>query len=200
MTDKEEATKLGLDEKKELVGVTQEYLRDRLTRFLGYKLILQKRADEYALKIETCEADLRAKKVDAAQSERVIEKDQPDVAGDLTSINTYMCGYVRAGASLKDLMLTAFARGWLSLSDFRADQNLIAAELRDAKLAVRPNALLFNGWKLSFDVPGVTLGELLAPSKDAKLKAWTTAKLRSGKGGGPDAKTCLPGGEGVWNE
>jgi hypothetical protein len=200
VTDKEEEAKLGLNEKNELIGLNREYLRDRLTRFLGYKMILQKRADEYALKIETCEADRRARRADPQQSDAVVEKDAPANAADRLSINTYMCGYVRAGASLRDLMLTAFARGWLSLTDFRADQNLIAAELRDAKLRARPNALLFNGWKLSFDTPGVTLGELLAPSKDARLVAWTTAKVRDGKGAGPNVKTCLPAGEGIWNE
>src|SRR6185312_7894072 len=61
VTDKEEDFKIGLDEKKDLVAVSQEYLRDRLQRFQGYRTILQKRADEFGEKIEACSAQLATK-------------------------------------------------------------------------------------------------------------------------------------------
>jgi hypothetical protein len=41
VTDKEEDFKIGIDEEKKLVGVTEEFLIDRIKRFKGYKSILQ---------------------------------------------------------------------------------------------------------------------------------------------------------------
>lgn len=62
VTDKEDEFKLGLDEKDKLVGVSEEFLRDRLERFKGYKSVLQKRQDEYDEKVAICKAELRAMK------------------------------------------------------------------------------------------------------------------------------------------
>src|SRR5690606_24805551 len=47
VTDKEDELKVGVDEKKQLVGLSEEFLKDRLQRFQGYKTILQKRSDEF---------------------------------------------------------------------------------------------------------------------------------------------------------
>lgn len=73
VTDKEEELKIGLDEKNELVGVTEEFLKDRLDRFRKYKQILQKREDEMQEKIEICEAELAAQKHNAAQKTSKVE-------------------------------------------------------------------------------------------------------------------------------
>ena len=61
VTDKEEEFKIGLDEENKLVGITEEFLKDRITRFKGYKNILDKREDEYEEKVAICKADLKAK-------------------------------------------------------------------------------------------------------------------------------------------
>lgn len=60
VTDKEDDLKIGLDDKSNLVGVTEEYLKDRLERFKGYKSVLEKRQDEYEEKVQICKAELRA--------------------------------------------------------------------------------------------------------------------------------------------
>lgn len=195
VTDKEEELKLGLDEKNALVGVSEEYLRDRLMRFGGYKTILQKRADEYQSKIEECKAELATKEMDANQPTKVMVQEAPKATSDKAAINQYMCSYVKSGASLQSLMLNAFAKGWLSLSDFKMDQNLMAASLKDAKGNSRDNGLLFNGWKLAYDRGSVTVGELLQDGKDARLQAWSYSR----KEDVPGAATCLASAEGVWN-
>ncbi|MBX3022267.1 MAG: hypothetical protein KF799_11395 [Bdellovibrionales bacterium] len=195
VTDKEEEMKIGLDEKKDLVGVTEEYLKDRLARFTGYKTILQKRSDEFAEKIETCKAELAAKDMDANESNKVMVQEAPKASSDRAAINQYMCGFVRSGASLQALMMNAFAKGWLSLSDFKLDQNLIAASLKDAKGSSRDNGMLFNGWKLSFDNDKVTVGELLEEGKDARLQAWSYTRKEEV----PGATQCLAAADGVWN-
>lgn len=62
VTDKEDQLKMGLDDNKKLIGVSEEYLRDRIARFKGYKHTLGKREDEYQEKIEICQAKLRSQK------------------------------------------------------------------------------------------------------------------------------------------
>lgn len=68
VTDKEEEFKIGLDEKEKLVGVSEEFLKDRLERFKGYKSVLQKRQDEYEEKVSICKAELRSQKSRTGQS------------------------------------------------------------------------------------------------------------------------------------
>jgi hypothetical protein len=70
VTDKEEEFKIGLDDKNKIVGVSEEFLKDRIERFKEYQRVLNKREDEYAEKMEICEAELKAQKhaVDAAKS------------------------------------------------------------------------------------------------------------------------------------
>lgn len=70
VTDKEEDFKFGIDEKDKIVGVSEEFLRDRITRFREYKRLLKKRNDEYDDKIEICKADLRARKFDMEKDKK----------------------------------------------------------------------------------------------------------------------------------
>lgn len=62
VTDKEEDFNIGVDEKERIVGISEEFLKDRIARFKKYKGVLQKRQDEYEEKLEICDADLKAKK------------------------------------------------------------------------------------------------------------------------------------------
>ncbi|MGE0526588.1 MAG: hypothetical protein AB7G93_15515 [Bdellovibrionales bacterium] len=195
LTDKEDELKIGLDEKKELVGVSEEYLRDRLNRFRGYKLILQKRADEFTDRIASCKSELASKEHDTNQPTRVMVQEVPKASVDKEEINKFMCGFVRSGASLKGFLLNAFAHGWLSLSDFKMEQNLIAVSLKDEKGVNKDNAILFNGWKLAFDRGPVSVGEVLSQDKDASLVAWTHDR----KEDVPQSSTCLASASGQWN-
>ncbi len=67
VTDKEEEYKIGLDDKKQLIGVSEEFLKDRIERFKQYNLVLQKRQDEYEDKVEVCKAEVKSRKADAAK-------------------------------------------------------------------------------------------------------------------------------------
>lgn len=62
VTDKEEEFKIGLDDKDKIVGVSEEFLKDRIERFKDYQRVLQKREDEYQEKMDICEAELKAQK------------------------------------------------------------------------------------------------------------------------------------------
>jgi hypothetical protein len=196
VTDKEEQLKLGLDENKALVAVSQEYLRDRIQRFQGYRTILQKRSDEFEDKIQACKAELADKSLNTAESSKVLVREVPKGSMDKTAINKFMCEFVRTGAGLQSFMINAFARGWLSLSDFEMSQNLLSASLKDAKGDERANSFLFNGWKLAFDSGPATVGEVLAQSKDPKLAAW----VFDHKADVPGAENCLRASDGVWNK
>ena len=61
ITDKEDDFKIGIDEQKKLVAVTEEFLVDRIQRFRGYKTTLNSRQDEYEEKVSICKASLRSK-------------------------------------------------------------------------------------------------------------------------------------------
>ncbi len=195
VTDKEEELKIGLSEKNELVGVSEEYLRDRLMRFQGYKTILQKRSDEFESQIGECNTQLASKEIDGSQPSKVMVQEVPKSNYDKVAINQFMCSYVKSGASLQSFMINAFAKGWLTLNDYRMEQNLVFASLKDNKGNSKDNALMFGGWKMSFDRGPVTVGELLNTGKDAQLVAWTYDKKDDVSGSG----TCLARSEGVWN-
>lgn len=62
ITDKEDEWKIGLDEKNKLVGLSEEFLKDRIERFRGYKKILMQRQDEYEEKVQICKAELKSQK------------------------------------------------------------------------------------------------------------------------------------------
>ena len=59
VTDKEDDFDIGYNKEK-LIGVSQEFLKDRITRFKNYKRILQKGEDEYRDKVDKCETDLKS--------------------------------------------------------------------------------------------------------------------------------------------
>jgi len=61
VTAKEEEFKIGIDEEKKLVGVSEEFLADRIKRFKGYKSTLDQREDEYEEKVAICKAELKSK-------------------------------------------------------------------------------------------------------------------------------------------
>jgi len=193
VTDKEEDLKIGLDEKQALVGVSEEYLRDRIQRFQGYRMILQKRADEFDDKIESCKAELAGKDMDASQPSKVMVQEASKASADRVAIHNFMCGYAQSGASLQNLMINMFAKGWLSLSDYQLNQNLVATSLKDSKGAPKDNALLFSGWKLAYDQGPVTVAELLNDGKDARLIAWSYEKRGEG-----EPPKCMASSDGRW--
>lgn len=62
VTEKEDEFQIGIDEKDKLVGISEEFLKDRLTRFRDYKKVLNKRQDEYEEKVAMCKAELKSQK------------------------------------------------------------------------------------------------------------------------------------------
>lgn len=68
ITDKEDDFKMGLDDNKKLVGVSEEFLSERIARFRGYKTLLAKRQDEYDEKLAICKTDLKGRANKAATS------------------------------------------------------------------------------------------------------------------------------------
>jgi hypothetical protein len=68
ITDKEDEMKVGLDDKDQLVGVSEEMLKDRIERFRNYKVILMKREDEYEDKVAVCKNELKNQRTEAAKA------------------------------------------------------------------------------------------------------------------------------------
>ena len=68
VTDKETEFNIGIDERDKIVGVSEEFLKDRLARFMKYRQTLNKRQDEYEEKLEICDAELKAKREGAGNA------------------------------------------------------------------------------------------------------------------------------------
>jgi hypothetical protein len=68
VTDKDDDLKMGLDEKDKLIGLKEEFLKDRIERFRGYRNLLEKRQDEYEDKLAICKAELASKKFEAEKA------------------------------------------------------------------------------------------------------------------------------------
>lgn len=78
VTDKEEQWTVGLDEQDKIVGISEEFLRDRIARFRGYKATLIKRQDEYEDKLQICDAALAEKLHDKKFKERKGASETPE--------------------------------------------------------------------------------------------------------------------------
>jgi hypothetical protein len=59
VTENEQELKFAIDEKEELVGVSEEMLRDRIKRFQGYRSVLRERKGEISTNLELCENEHR---------------------------------------------------------------------------------------------------------------------------------------------
>ncbi len=70
VTDKEEEFKIGLDEKDKLVGISEEFLKDRIVRFRGYRGVLEKRQDEYEEKLSICQTNLKSQMHDQEEKKK----------------------------------------------------------------------------------------------------------------------------------
>ncbi len=70
VTDKEDEWEVGIDEKDKIVGVSEEFLLDRIKRFKDYKRTLQKRQDEYKEKLDICDAKIEAQKYDLEKAKK----------------------------------------------------------------------------------------------------------------------------------
>lgn len=56
-SDKDEDIKIGIDaDKNKLASVTEEKLKDRMSKFQEYRRILQQKEDEYSDNLKTCQA------------------------------------------------------------------------------------------------------------------------------------------------
>ena len=61
VTPNKDFNQIGLEKKKDIVGLTEEYLKDRLDRFKTYRMTLEGRQEEYETKVKMCEVELAAK-------------------------------------------------------------------------------------------------------------------------------------------
>ena len=51
---------IGLDDHNRVIGLSEEYLKDRISRFRQYKAILDKREDQLQTKLQVCDTELSA--------------------------------------------------------------------------------------------------------------------------------------------
>jgi len=61
VTAEDDLNRIGIEDKKKIVGVSEEFLKDRLERFTNYRKVLMGRQEEYETKVKVCELELKAK-------------------------------------------------------------------------------------------------------------------------------------------
>ncbi len=52
---------VGLDEESALISLSEEYFKDRLSRFRQYKAVLEKRHEDFTARIRECKTELQSK-------------------------------------------------------------------------------------------------------------------------------------------
>ncbi|WP_413288467.1 hypothetical protein [Bdellovibrio sp. HCB337] len=67
VTQESDYTNIGTDKKK-IIGVSEEYLKDRIDRFVNYKAVLQGRQEEYETKVKVCELEFDRQKKKASNN------------------------------------------------------------------------------------------------------------------------------------
>jgi hypothetical protein len=77
VTDKEEDLKFGIDEEDKIVSINEEFLKDRINRFHGYRKLLNKRNDEYREKLDICETELSSRAHDMKKAEKSEKAERP---------------------------------------------------------------------------------------------------------------------------
>jgi len=68
VTPDDEYTSIGIENKKDIVGVSEEYLADRLARFKNYKKSLEGRQEEYETKLKQCQLATKTQRAEKIQS------------------------------------------------------------------------------------------------------------------------------------
>jgi hypothetical protein len=70
VSDKEDDFSLGLDESQKIVGVSNEFLKDRIARFQGYKKLLRKRDLEYQEKVDICQTEVHSRQYELEKNQK----------------------------------------------------------------------------------------------------------------------------------
>ncbi|MDG0815757.1 YajG family lipoprotein [Bdellovibrio svalbardensis] len=194
LTDREDQfQKIGLDEKKNLVAVSTDYLRDRIRRFENYKATYKKRKDWYETQVKICNANLERKTYNAKQAKLDLSK-YPPITNTTSELDRYVCRYVRQGAKMNDLVKTALSKQWIMKEDFDQDMPVNSLKVVDSNQAERPNVLRLGGWALAFD-KGAKLSEIEDNTTNPSLKSWMNDSADIVPGG----KNCLRRGSNLWN-
>ena len=201
ITKKESQMKIGLDEKGNLVGSSDEFLKERIERFNGYQDILEKDKDFYDDKIQVCQAMIEEKKFDA----KTVAKLDSDVSKEIKEVkayvdplvvqmNTYFCAYVKPGASLKEMISHAVEVGWLKEDDLKEHE--VGSAVKDATGYTFNHTTKIGNWALAYDKAYI-YGDLMNESgADAGLVAWMNSTSKEVAGN----ETCLPARSGRWNK
>ena len=201
VTKKEGQMKIGLDEQGNLVGVSDEYLKDRIERFNGYEEILQKDKDFYDEKLQICQAMIDEKNFDAKNVAKLnsavtaeVNEVRTYVDPMTTQINSFVCSYVKPGASLKQVVSHAVDAGWVKEDEIKEHE--VGTDVKDATGYTFNHTFKVGNWALAFDKSYV-YGDLMNENgADANLVAWMNSSNKDVTGN----EGCLPGKSGRWNK
>ena len=190
LTDREDKfQKIGYDEKKQLVAISTDYLKERIRRFENYKATYKKRRDWYETQIKICQANVKRKQHQARTAPLV----EPPLQNLDVQLDSFVCQSVKTGARLKDLLKMAVAKGWVNKEDYSPSYMVNDLTEVDLNGNTRQNVLRLEGWSLSYDA-AIGYDELMASTSSPKLIAWMHAEADLV----PNNKKCLKGQSQIW--
>tara|TARA_Y100001935_G_scaffold208256_1_gene177741 strand:- start:468 stop:1475 length:1008 start_codon:yes stop_codon:yes gene_type:complete len=161
--------------------------------FQATLMIVKFRRDYLNSELKACELELSKRTKNSGES-LAVNVTEGDSDND-ERVRSYICRFVKKGASLRDFLVQTFSRGLLQLEHFDLDQEFLVASLKDKAGTQKPHGLMFMGWKLVFDRGPLNLDQVIFDKKDASMVAWTFFE----KDKVSDAKSCLPKDSGLWN-
>lgn len=187
---KEEAKitkKMGIDEKGDLVHLTEEELTHRIKRFERYKENYERQEEWYNTEIKACKVSLN-NFVNHKFDQAPVPPKFPDYGGELKAdMNSYLCQYVESDASLRTLIKTGIGAGWLFEDDLVERPYVNDESAKDSTGFRRSYVLRIGDWVLAYNYH-YKYGDLMNTSSDGELKAWLHRSSESVA----EKSQCLP--------
>jgi hypothetical protein len=185
--------KMGLDENNQLVGISEDYLKNRIQKFENFKTTYENRKEWYDSQVKICKMAVDTKNYKAAASQQMAG--YPQMPKNTTlEMDVLICKYVRGGASLREIFNTALAQGWISKADYIENGVVNAVSFTDADGMVHENVLRLGDWRLAY-TKGAEFSSITGNGEDPKLEAWLSEDVSAV----PARSQCLPQKERTWN-
>lgn len=181
--------KVGIDEKKQIVAIEDDYLVSRIKRFEGYKEAYAEQKERYQEYLRICDAEVKSKNY---SSQIEVSEAGSSVASNLQDV--VLCNYVDYGASMKQLVEIAVKNNWLNREQLAEMSSVNEGVAKDSSGFERNRILNVGDWRLSYS-SWVSFGDLQNGVSDARLEAW----MHRNSGKIPNSSACLPKTNGRWN-
>jgi hypothetical protein len=185
--------KIGLDENNQLVGISEDYLKNRIQKFENFKTTYESRKDWYDTQLKICKMAVDSKNYKAAAAQQTAGYPQPAKAAPL-EMDVLLCKYVRPGASLKEVFNLALEKGWMLKDEFQPETVVNSISATDGDGTEKSHVLRLGDWSLAYENE-TEFNALMNQGGDSKLVAWLSEDATNV----PARSQCLQKKDRLWN-